>query len=714
MNLTPSITYSKPALINKIALLAGCVLLLLGCKKPDTAVDPVLVDRKTPGEWAAAQVGAGGFGNTESFKNSQFAFEIGAASQTVTVGLTSATMDVQYALFDPLGQQLDLSAKGRDLTKKYTLNAGKYRIVVMADRQAVGTFTLTTLGLNADPVRIESQVLQSGSQSWGALGGGGKAVTFKNHFYTFDITADNSTTDIELFSADTDIVLTLYDALGQQVATTSISSGRYRFLLQAVKKGTYTVMAATSLRAAVGNYQLNIFGKVANLKRVESQLVQSGSQSWGPLGGGGNVRTFKNHFYTVEVTEDNTPVDFAIESADVDVEMVIYNPLGQVIASDFFNARYRFKILDLKKGTYTVMAATNVRAAVGNYQLNIFGKVANLKRVESQLVQSGTQTWGLLGGGGNVRTFKNHFYTVDVTEDNTPVDFAVESADVDVEMVIYNPLGQVIASDFFNARYRFKVIVLPKGTYTVMAATNVRAAVGNYQLNIFGKVANLKRIPSEVVKSGIQNWGPLGGGSNVRTFKNHFYTVDVTEDNTPVDFAVESADVDVEMLIYNPLGQVITSDFFNSRNRFKVIVLSKGTYTVMAATDKRGAVGNYQVNIFGKVANLKRVDSQVTTVTGRWPDKNAVDTYTLQLTANSSPLDIELTSPDTDASFELQTSAGSRIVVSSPTPSRSEFIVRQDVARGTYRIVVSPGRLTGAAGNYTLTVHGQFLDLKKL
>jgi hypothetical protein len=460
--------------------------ILLGCSKSNTAIDPVLVDRKTPGEWAAAQGGAGGFNNTESFKNFQFTVEIGSANQVVNIGLISASIDVQYALFDPLGQRLDISAQSRSTIKPYTLKAGKYRIVVMADRQAVGKFELTTLGVNGDPVRIPSDLLQSNTQNWGPLGGGGRDFTFKNHFYTFDITDDNSTTDIELLSADTDVAIYLFNSLGQEVA--AATGGRYRFLLRAVKKGTYTVMAATNVRAAVGNYQLNIFGKVANLKRIESQLVQSGTQNWGPLGGGGSVKTFKNHFYTVDITEDNTPVDFTLESTNVDVEMLIYNTLGQVIASFNGNSRYRFKVLDLKKGNYTVMATTNVR----------------------------------------------------------------------------------------------------------------------------------------------------------------------------------------------------------------------------------GGVGNYQLSIVGKVANLKRVDSQAATVTGRWADKNATDTYTIQLTADTSPLDIELVSPDTNAFFELQTGAGNRIALSSSTPSKNEFLVRQDMAKGSYRILVSPSRNSGSAGNYTLTVHGQFSDFKKL
>ncbi|TAE25572.1 MAG: hypothetical protein EAZ91_18980 [Cytophagales bacterium] len=684
--------------------------LLLGCKKEE-AVDPALVDRKTPGEWSAAQVGAGGFGNADSFKNFQYTFEVGGANQVVSLTLTSATMDVQYALFNPLGQQIDISTKGRSVTKPYTLNAGKHRLVVMADRQAVGTFTLNTVGLNADPVRIESPVLQSGSQSWGPLGGGGRARTLKNHFYTFDVTDDNSTADIELFSAETDIAFTLYDALGQEVETTT--GGRYQFLLKAVKKGTYTVMAATNVRAAVGNYQLNVFGKVANLKRVESQVVQSGIQTWGPLGGGGNVRTFKNHFYTVEVTEDNTPIDFALESANVDVKMVIYNPLGQIIASDFFNSRYEFKILDLKKGTYTVMAATNVRAAVGNYQLNIFGKVANLKRIESQVVQSGIQSWGPLGGGGGARTFKNHLYTVEVTEDNTPIDFAVESADVDVEMVIYNPLGQTIASDFFNSRNRFKVIILTKGTYTVMAATSMRGAVGNYQLNIFGKVANLKRVESQMLQSGTQDWGPLGGGGAVKSTKNHFYSFEVTEENSIVDLEIESADTETCLFLYNNLDVAITQQQ-GSRYLFRIIATRKGTYTVMAGTLSRGDAGKYSLRIFGKVANLQRIPSVSANAQGNWPTGRSFDTYSIQITDNNAPLDIDLSSPDTRVAIYLQNSGGTK-VDQTYFPYKSIALPVENLPRGTYRIVVQTHNpIFDPGGSYSINLFGRFTDFKKL
>lgn len=571
--------------------------LLLGCKKEE-AVDPALVDRKTPGEWSAAQVGAGGFGNADSFKNFQYTFEVGGANQVVSLTLTSATMDVQYALFNPLGQQIDISTKGRSVTKPYTLNAGKHRLVVMADRQAVGTFTLNTVGLNADPVRIESPVLQSGSQSWGPLGGGGRARTLKNHFYTFDVTDDNSTADIELFSAETDIAFTLYDALGQEVETTT--GGRYQFLLKAVKKGTYTVMAATNVRAAVGNYQLNVFGKVANLKRVESQVVQSGIQTWGPLGGGGNVRTFKNHFYTVEVTEDNTPIDFAVESADVDVEMVIYNPLGQTIASDFFNSRNRFKVIILTKGTYTVMAATSMRGAVGNYQLNIFGKVANLKRVESQMLQSGTQDWGPLGGGGAVKSTKNHFYSFEVTEENSIVDLEIESADTETCLFLYNNLDVAITQQQ-GSRYLFRIIATRKGTYTVMAGTLSRGDAGKYSLRIFGKVANLQRIPS-VSANAQGNW-PTG-----RSFDT--YSIQITDNNAPLDIDLSSPDTRVAIYLQNSGGTKVDQTYFPYKSiALPVENLPRGTYRIVVQTHNPifDPGGSYSINLFGRFTDFKKL-----------------------------------------------------------------------------------------------------------
>ncbi len=319
---------------------------------------------------------------------------------------------------------------------------------------------------------------------------------------------------------------------------------------------------------------------------------------------------------------------------------------------------------------------------------------------------------GGAGGTNSFETFKNYQYTLEVTKNNQQLDIALASADVDVQYALFDPLGQRISVSSLS-RSAVNSFTVNAGTYRVVACA-ARRAVGKFTLTVIGTNSNPALIPSQILQSNTQNWGLLGGGGQDKTFKNHFYTFEVTEDNFSVDLELESADTDVELVLYDPLGEKIASDFFNARYRFKVIAVKKGIYTVMAATDKRASVGNYRLNVIGKVKSLQRVESQATTVKGSWPNKNTTDTYTVELTPNASPLDIDLSSADTPARIELQSSDGKRIVYNVLT-SKSNYILRQDLPKGTYRILVSPSpNLDGGAGNYSLSVHGQFANFKKL
>lgn len=323
-----------------------------------------------------------------------------------------------------------------------------------------------------------------------------------------------------------------------------------------------------------------------------------------------------------------------------------------------------------------------------------------------------TQEKGGAGGFTNYDSFKNYQYNFDVLSNNQPVAIKLVSDAIDVQYAVFNTLGQQIDVRG-KGRNVEQTYTLNTGTYRVVVTAD-RRAVGKFSLALLGTKAGATLIPSTFLKSGTQSWGDLGGGGQEKTFKNHFYTFDVTEDNLSIDLELESPDTDVELVLYNPLGQKIASDYFNARYRFKVLAVTKGVYTAMAATDKRGGIGNYRLNVFGKVQNLKRVESQVTTIKGNWAAKNVTDTYTVQLTPNSSPLDINLSSADTPARIELQSSDGKRIVYNA-VPSKNDYILRQDLPKAVYRILVSSSpNADGRAGNYILSVHGQFADFKKI
>jgi hypothetical protein len=317
---------------------------------------------------------------------------------------------------------------------------------------------------------------------------------------------------------------------------------------------------------------------------------------------------------------------------------------------------------------------------------------------------------GGAGGVANYDSFKNFQYNFVVGFDNQEVNVELSSNVIDVQFAIFNPNGTKIYNSS-SSRSEAKLLKLNAGTYRIIVSS-ARRTVGKFQFNIIGIIGNPTIIPSEILQSGTQNFGVLGGAGSTYSFKNQFYTFDVVEDNFSVDVELESSDTDIELLIYDPLGKSLNNSFFNERYRFNILAVKKGTYTVMVATNKRGDVGNYKLSVFGKVKNLTKIVSQVSTTKGNWANNNSTDTYSLQITANSSPLDIELLSSDAKGIIDLQSATGKRIVYS-VVPSNNEFIVRQDIAKGEYRIVVYPGRNTGS-GNYTLNVHGQFTDFKKL
>jgi hypothetical protein len=317
---------------------------------------------------------------------------------------------------------------------------------------------------------------------------------------------------------------------------------------------------------------------------------------------------------------------------------------------------------------------------------------------------------GGAGGTGNYDSFKNFQYNFVVGFDNQEVNIELSSNVIDVQFAIFSPNGTKIYNSFTDRSVTRK-LTLNTGTYRMVVCAE-RTNVGKFQFLITGIIGNPIIIPSEILQSGTQNFGTLGGAGSKYSFKNHFYTFEVTEDNFGVDIELQSSDTDIELLIFNPLGIQLNNSFFSERYRFEVQVLRKGIYTIMVGTDVRGGVGNYKLAVFGKVKNLSKIVSQVSITKGNWANNNAFDTYSLQLTANSSTIDIELLSSDAKGIIDLQTATGNRIVYS-VIPSNYEFIVRENLAKGEYRIVVYPGRNAGS-GNYTLNVHGQFTDFKKL
>lgn len=332
---------------------------------------PELKVRTVTGEWIAADGGSGGVNNFDTHKNYLYTIEVKNNNQKLDITLTSADIDVQFALFNPLGQRMDISSTSRSSVKTYTVNAGTYRIAVCAARRAVGKFILTVVGVNSDPARIPSRILQSDKQDWGTLGGGGKNVTYKNKFYTFEVTEDNFGVDLELESAETDVALYLYDALGESLYSGNIGNDRYRFRILSLNKGTYTIMAATGVRGGVGSYQLRVFGKIQNLKRVESQATTV-TGTWA------NNKSFDT--YSLQLTATTSPLDIDLSSASAEVLIELQDSVGKRIQTS--GASSKSEVLlgqNLPKGTYLIKVYPY--KGFGNYTLSVHGQFTGFKKI---------------------------------------------------------------------------------------------------------------------------------------------------------------------------------------------------------------------------------------------------------------------------------------------------------------------------------------------
>ena len=363
--------------MKKIVTFFWLITLLYGCKKddPNALEDPAVAPSKLrtiTNQWIADKGGAGGTGIYESFKNFQYTFEVGENNQAVDITVSSKVIDIQFALFDPNGTRLDVQNGGREINKIFKLNSGKYRLVICAARRAVGNFEIKMLGVLGNPVLKESQILQTGSQNWGTLGGGGKEKTFKNHLYTFDITDDNTSIDAEMESSDTDVALYVYDELGKSL-TDNYFNDRYRGFVLPAKKGTYTFMASTGIRGGIGNYKVNVFGKITNLKKIESQVV-SVKGNWA------NNNAIDT--YSLDLTATTSPIDIDFSSADAKAILELQNGVGSRLEYTVISRNTDFIVRpDMPKGTYRIVIYPGRNAGSGNYTLNVNGQFTNFKKI---------------------------------------------------------------------------------------------------------------------------------------------------------------------------------------------------------------------------------------------------------------------------------------------------------------------------------------------
>jgi hypothetical protein len=337
------------------------IFLLLGCTKP---IETTPIESHTlENAWISENGGAGGYRDYSSFKNFQYEFEVVGENQSIGIELTASDFNITYAIFNSLGEVLEESNVKPTVKDGFKLNGGKYRLVVCAEERQTGKVNLKFVGVKGIPIAIPFKLLRFNAEKFGEFGSGGVNETPKNHFYTFLVLEDNTLIDMESESGDLNVCLNYYNNLREY--KDSDRNRKFVSLSKKVNRGEYMVMVGSQNRGDIGSYNLRIFGKVDNLKKIEtnSETIKG---IWT------NANDVK--VQEIEIPENNIILDVELTSKDVNVWFEVQNQLGKRVLGDN-GTKQGFDYVTLPKGNYKIFFKPNPGSnSGGEYNLNIFGK----------------------------------------------------------------------------------------------------------------------------------------------------------------------------------------------------------------------------------------------------------------------------------------------------------------------------------------------------
>lgn len=460
--------------------------------------------------------------------------------------------------------------------------------------------------------------------------------------------------------------------------------------------------------------------KTLFLGEENSAVIDTENPFWAYGAGRNNPESFRNHHYKFDVTENNSEVEIILESNDIDVQVWLYSPLGERIT---YNGGSRSHTLTetLNSGQYEVIVGTYYRGDIGNYTLDVKGNVTTPTRISSTNERIEDQVWDTQGGGYyNPSSLRNHQYTFEVTEANTAVDIILESKDSEVTLELLNSFESFDKE--WGDKSEYIIYTLNEGVYSIIAGTYERdRPLSEYTLDVEGKIKNLTKIESSQSVFEEVDWETNGGGRyNPESFRNHHYIVNVSESNSTLDIILSSAQSPVALWLFGPNGGNYLKREWGDQQEFIVSDVSSGPHKIIVGTyDRNTYDATYDLDIVGKINNTSRINTQDTCISSTWfngggvsaPDSPDNGVFTFDVSEINSTVDIVLESPDADVCLWLFDPLGQQI--DREYGDRSEFIVEAVTqGAGTYRIVAGT-ESAGAAGNYKISLVGQFENFQK-
>jgi hypothetical protein len=268
-------------------------------------------------------------------------------------------------------------------------------------------------------------------------------------------------------------------------------------------------------------------------------------------------------------------------------------------------------------------------------------------------------------------------------------------------------------------------IRLPAGTYYALAAS--ADLPGGYTINYAVTPGPIPACPapkSIPVANGSSNGfnGTLsftGSCSSPNGALSNNYTFTTTASGA-IAAVMVSGDVDSLLFLADSKGNPLRFDnnSYSQGNAIIVDYLPAGTYKLQATSDGFQNQGNYQIDLLFTAAGSdpktcaaknaavgKSITGLLSYTSCQYLDDTFADIYSVTITDASNPLDIAATSTAFDTYLILLDNKGNVLGIDDNSGGGTNAHLIQNVAVGSYFVVVKPASDPSSSGSYALSIH---------
>lgn len=360
---------SQPALFPVSAVRATGVQ--SGCTPTPISSGQVVSGSLAPTDCRSIGLGSRHFADYYSFS--------GQSGQRVDILITAASYDDFLILYGPLGQPLaqNDSSGGNDkawISTRLPMD-GLYVLEVTSDFSQVSGNYSFRLNTECSVMEISNGQILSGSLTDADcaslhLGTGHWADRYS--FYGIA----NQRVDILTLAASFDDFVALYGPIGELIAQNDSSGGNDKAWISTTlpTSGVYTLEVTSDFSFVRGNYQFRLNVECA-ITPIHNGQTLSGSLTDADCA---SLRLGRGHWadrYTFRGTAGQA-VELRTTASSFDDFLVLYGPIGQVVAQDDSSGgsdRARLRVTLPMSGAYIVEMTSDFSFERGNYTLQMTG-----------------------------------------------------------------------------------------------------------------------------------------------------------------------------------------------------------------------------------------------------------------------------------------------------------------------------------------------------